>query len=430
MSTKTNQNQNHKTNNSNLNDNDFFNENYIHYIYKITNLLNNKYYIGIHSVRKGEFEDLREDGYWGSGNNIKKAIREDGKENFKKEILKIFSTREEAMEEESRMVTMREVNDPNCYNMMIGGVNGRGTTGFILARAKNNLEKVIKITKDEFYNNKDLYIAAGCLSFYFKYKDMTPEEKEKYKKELRRKGEKKRFLKKKEETNGKFGHRKKLLNKNTLEIKEFYPEEITGLYDIWFPQYFLDKTNNKFISEEYLIEKLNLTQSKAKLCKEFQTSNHSLHAIIDYYISIDKSFVEKLRDKNGNPVKEVYDSRFGSKNKTIMNKDGVTRAIYKSEVEKYLDLGWELGKPIPISREELIDYCIEGHSLVDCNEHFKIAHRRLKKLIGENAKFMDFYKGNKTVRLFVDDEIYNRLIENGWKRGHLKSLNNVEIKEP
>ena len=53
MSTKINQNQNHKTKNSNLNDNKSYNESdYIHYVYKITNLTNNKYYIGVHSLLK------------------------------------------------------------------------------------------------------------------------------------------------------------------------------------------------------------------------------------------------------------------------------------------------------------------------------------------------------------------------------------------
>lgn len=49
----TNSEQNLKTNNSNLNDNKSFNDfDYIHYVYKITNLINNKYYIGVHSLLK------------------------------------------------------------------------------------------------------------------------------------------------------------------------------------------------------------------------------------------------------------------------------------------------------------------------------------------------------------------------------------------
>ena len=71
-------------------------EDYIHYLYKITNKVNGKYYIGIHSFPKDKGLTPLNDGYWGSGVLIKRAIKEEGRENFKKEILKTFSTREEA----------------------------------------------------------------------------------------------------------------------------------------------------------------------------------------------------------------------------------------------------------------------------------------------------------------------------------------------
>ena len=53
-------------------------------IYKITNLLNDKIYVGFHKT-----EDIYDD-YMGSGKLIKEAITEFGVQNFKKDIIAIF----------------------------------------------------------------------------------------------------------------------------------------------------------------------------------------------------------------------------------------------------------------------------------------------------------------------------------------------------
>lgn len=88
-----------------------------HYLYKITNLLNNKYYVGIHST------DKLNDGYMGSGKIISKAIDKYGCENFKKEIIQFVNSREELILLEKQVVNESMVNDPMCYNMVLGGSN-------------------------------------------------------------------------------------------------------------------------------------------------------------------------------------------------------------------------------------------------------------------------------------------------------------------
>lgn len=91
-----------------------------HYVYKITNKLNGKIYIGVRSCDC----DIDKDPYMGSGVLIKKAIHTHGVENFHKEILETFETREEANQEEARLVTLDFVNRQDTYNLIEGGLGG------------------------------------------------------------------------------------------------------------------------------------------------------------------------------------------------------------------------------------------------------------------------------------------------------------------
>jgi len=91
-----------------------------HYIYKTTNLINGKYYIGVRS-NKDPWNDV----YIGSGVAIRDAIKKYGKENFNKEILSFHSSREEAYCTESLIVSQETVDDKNSYNMKCGGMGGK-----------------------------------------------------------------------------------------------------------------------------------------------------------------------------------------------------------------------------------------------------------------------------------------------------------------
>jgi hypothetical protein len=90
--------------------------NYI--LYKITNLINGKIYIGVHSTT-----DL-DDGYMGSGELIKSAIAKYGIENFQKEVLENFSSRSEMYLKEKEVVTEEFVARTDTYNLTKGGDGG------------------------------------------------------------------------------------------------------------------------------------------------------------------------------------------------------------------------------------------------------------------------------------------------------------------
>jgi glycine cleavage system H lipoate-binding protein len=88
-----------------------------HYLYKIINLVDGKYYIGVHSTNN------LEDGYMGSGTHIKRAIEKYGIKNFKKEILEFFESAEEKWLAEIKHVTIDVSRDKNSYNQAPGGKN-------------------------------------------------------------------------------------------------------------------------------------------------------------------------------------------------------------------------------------------------------------------------------------------------------------------
>ena len=85
-------------------------------IYKITNLINNKFYIGKHQTTNVN------DGYMGSGKLIIAAIKKYGVGNFKKDILHIFDNEQDMNEAEKNLVILSE----DSYNLCPGGQGGFG----------------------------------------------------------------------------------------------------------------------------------------------------------------------------------------------------------------------------------------------------------------------------------------------------------------
>jgi hypothetical protein len=111
-------------------------------VYKTTNLINGKYYIGFHSTN-----DL-DDGYLGSGKYIRRAIEKYGPENFKREIIMVFDNKEDAELLERELVNEEFVKDNSNYNLSLGGnvcILCGEANGFYTPKAK----KLISISSKE-----------------------------------------------------------------------------------------------------------------------------------------------------------------------------------------------------------------------------------------------------------------------------------------
>lgn len=89
-----------------------------HILYKTINLLNGRFYIGMHSAENPD------DGYLGSGRRLKAEIKKYGKENFKREVLETLPSRKALEEREAQIVTEELRSDPNCLNLKNGGEGG------------------------------------------------------------------------------------------------------------------------------------------------------------------------------------------------------------------------------------------------------------------------------------------------------------------
>jgi hypothetical protein len=87
-------------------------------VYKTTNLLNNRYYIGAHK------SNYQEDKYLGSGLALKSAVAKYGEENFKRETLLECNTSKEMFEQEKTILGDKWKTDPLCYNMKPAGKGG------------------------------------------------------------------------------------------------------------------------------------------------------------------------------------------------------------------------------------------------------------------------------------------------------------------
>lgn len=94
-----------------------------HYVYEITNLINGKKYIGKRSCHC----DISKDRYMGSGYALKEAINKYGINNFKKEIIFICKTDDEAYKKEAYYIQIKNATNDKMYYNLCGGGRGVGS---------------------------------------------------------------------------------------------------------------------------------------------------------------------------------------------------------------------------------------------------------------------------------------------------------------
>lgn len=116
-----------------------------HFIYKTTNLINNKFYVGMHST-----DDL-EDGYVGSGKIINYSVSKYGIDNHDVEILEFLSSREELKKREAEVVNEELLANPLNMNLKFGGDGGWDHVG----GDKRSFEHQSKASKNGWSKKKN-----------------------------------------------------------------------------------------------------------------------------------------------------------------------------------------------------------------------------------------------------------------------------------
>ena len=330
------------------------------YFYKITNNINNHFYYGIHST------DNLDDGYMGSGYRINLAYKKYGIENFTKEILKNFDTRQEASDYEMEVVTEELIQNPDCYNIKTGGDFGK-TVNYVTVCLKEDPSKYFDITTEEYYKNKDKYqVTSGNKKCYIVLNKLTNEKVKITKEE---------YL-------------------NNIDKYEFIKCTV-----ISHPGYstYKDKDNNMYYCS---------MDDERVLSGQLKFNWVGLHH--------KEESKQKMKNtmKNINHQQGEKNSQFGTK---WINKDGIDKKIKNNEINKYLSIGWNLGRTggkrdlIWINKDNKEQYINKIYIDEYLNNGWNIG--RLEKT---DKRIWINKNGNR--KLIKNEELNNYLSDN-WKIG-------------
>ena len=203
-------------------------------VYKITNLINNKIYIGCHKTLN------LDDGYMGSGKILHRAFAKHGVENFKKEILFVFDNKEEMFKKEKELVLVNE----STYNIKEGGCGG---FDFINTNKLNkSLNWLLSIKSDE--NRKK--VSEGLKKYQ---KSLSEKEK---KEQIQKKAEGlKRFYKENDSWWIGRNHKEETKKKQSEAHKGKYIGEKNNNYGkCWINNGIENKTIKKEMLDEWILK--------------------------------------------------------------------------------------------------------------------------------------------------------------------------------
>jgi len=145
------------------------------YIYCITNLINNKKYVGLSTKTVEESKN-----YYGSGILISKSLKKNGKINFKKEILENNLTIDIICEREIYWIKEIDCKYPNGYNLCDGGqgtLNPSDETRLKMSKAKKGVIPYNKGKSPSDETRKNMSDSHKGIPGYYKGMTLSEEHK-------------------------------------------------------------------------------------------------------------------------------------------------------------------------------------------------------------------------------------------------------------
>ena len=132
-------------------------------VYQITNLIDDKIYVGAHITHNIN------DKYMGSSKYLKKDIKELGRQNFKKDILHVFDNKEDMISKEAEIVNREFCHRPDTYNKREGGNNN--FTNINMLSVKDNMNNVFLVYRDDprYLSGELISTTTGTLSVIDEY---------------------------------------------------------------------------------------------------------------------------------------------------------------------------------------------------------------------------------------------------------------------
>lgn len=259
-------------------------------IYQITNLLDNRIYVGLHSTYNIN------DKYMGSSKHLKKDLKELGRQNFIKEILHVFNNKEDMIKMEAEIVTKNFCHRIDTYNRMVGGINDGLTIDMVSVVDKdgNNLR---------VYRDDPRYISGELISVAKGMATVKDENNNIFNVSITDA----RYL------SGEFTG----VAKNTVIVRN----KEGNIFRV-------SKNDSKFLSGELVSSLKGQTQhvNSSRL-----NTNHS------------KESKEKIGLANSIKQKGEGNSQFGT---CWINKEDINKKIQKENLDEYTNQGWIKGRKL------------------------------------------------------------------------------------